>query len=118
MDTEIGTASALKMSYAGITKGCTALGAAMLLAASRAGVSEALLAELGASQLTILARLEKAIPEMLPKAHRWAPEMAEIADFIGETRSEAGVYQALSRFYRQLAQGPDREWLDAVFGSG
>jgi putative dehydrogenase len=33
----IGAASAMKMSYAGITKGFTALGAAMMLAATRAG---------------------------------------------------------------------------------
>ena len=35
-------AAALKMSYAGITKGFTALGAAMMLAATRAGAAEAL----------------------------------------------------------------------------
>ena len=42
----IGAASAMKMSYAGITKGFTALGAAMMLAASRAGTAEDLRAEL------------------------------------------------------------------------
>ena len=36
----IGAASAMKMSYAGITKGFTALGAAMMLAATRAGTAE------------------------------------------------------------------------------
>ncbi len=43
-------ASALKMSYAGITKGFTALGAAMMLAASRGGSAEALKAELAESR--------------------------------------------------------------------
>ena len=38
----IGAASAMKMSYAGITKGFTALGAGMMLAATRAGTAEAL----------------------------------------------------------------------------
>jgi len=42
----IGAASAMKMSYAGITKGFTALEAAMMLAAARAGTTEALQAEL------------------------------------------------------------------------
>ena len=46
----IGAASAMKMSYAGITKGFTALGAAMMLAATRAGTAEALKAELSGSQ--------------------------------------------------------------------
>ena len=36
----IGAASAMKMSYAGITKGFTALGAAMMLAATRAGTAD------------------------------------------------------------------------------
>ena len=39
-------ASALKMSYAGITKGTQAIGAAMMLAAMRAGSAEALFEEL------------------------------------------------------------------------
>ena len=43
-------ASAMKMSYAGITKGTQALGAAMLLAATRGGTADALFAELQGSQ--------------------------------------------------------------------
>ena len=46
-------ASALKMSYAGITKGFTALGAAMMLAATRGGSAEALKAELAESRPAI-----------------------------------------------------------------
>src|SRR5262249_14847745 len=42
LDGPVGAASALKMSYAGITKGLTALGSAMLLAATRAGAADAL----------------------------------------------------------------------------
>ncbi|MBV9054569.1 MAG: NAD(P)-dependent oxidoreductase, partial [Hyphomicrobiales bacterium] len=52
----IGAASALKMSYAGITKGLSGLGAVMLLAASREGAGEALRAELEESQPALLAR--------------------------------------------------------------
>ncbi len=39
----VGAASAMKMSYAGITKGFTALGATMMLAATRAGTVDALI---------------------------------------------------------------------------
>ena len=42
----LSAASALKMSYAGITKGTQAIGAAMMLAATRAGSAEALFEEL------------------------------------------------------------------------
>ena len=56
IDAPVGAASALKMSYAGITKGLTAIGASMILAAHRAGVSDALRAELSASQANLLRR--------------------------------------------------------------
>ena len=41
MDGPIGAASAIKMSFGGITKGLIAIGSAMVLAAHRAGVAEA-----------------------------------------------------------------------------
>lgn len=46
----VGAASALKMSYAGITKGLTALGSAMSLAAMRNGADKALYDELAESR--------------------------------------------------------------------
>ena len=50
----ISAASALKMSYAGITKGTQAIGAAMMLAALRAGSADDLFAELQMSQKEML----------------------------------------------------------------
>ena len=58
MDGPIGAASAIKMSFGGITKGLIAIGSAMILAAHRAGVSDALHAELAASQPAVLAYLD------------------------------------------------------------
>src|SRR3954463_9991897 len=46
----LSAASALKMSYAGITRGTQALGTAMMLAAARGGSADALLAEMQESQ--------------------------------------------------------------------
>ncbi len=103
----IGAASALKMTYAGMTKGLTALGAAMILAARREGAADALAAEMGSSQKELLARLSKSVPDMLPKAYRWVPEMAEIADFLGPDDPAAGIYAAMSHFYQAIAD--DRE---------
>ena len=94
----IGAASALKMSYAGITKGLTALGAAMALGASRAGAADALRAELAYSQPEILGMLQASMPPMFDKAYRWVAEMEEIAAFHGgET---AGLYRAAAALYR------------------
>jgi putative dehydrogenase len=109
LDGGIGAASALKMSYAGITKGVIALGASMIVAAERAGVDEALFAELGASQADMLARLRKAVPDMLPKAHRWVPEMREIEGFIGTDLPESGIYQGMAEFYARIAADADDE---------
>ncbi len=109
LDGGIGAASALKMSYAGITKGVIALGASMILAAERAGVRDALRAELGASQADMLARLSKAVPDMLPKAYRWVPEMHEIEGFIGADLPESRIYEGMAKFYAQIAVDLDGE---------
>src|SRR5262245_6618521 len=61
-------ASAVKMSYAGITKGTQALAAVMLLAATRAGSADALFAELQSSQPQLLAWLKRGLALMPPKA--------------------------------------------------
>src|SRR5438445_242781 len=97
IDGPIGAASGLKMSYAGITKGITALGSAMMLGAARFGCAEALIAELSASQPNILKYLSASIPRMYDKAYRWVGEMEEIADFHGEGRPAADIYAAIAR---------------------
>jgi len=112
LDAPNGAASALKMSYAGITKGTIALGAAMMLAAQRAGCAEALLEELATSQAQVLASFRRSIPDMFGKAQRWAPELSEIAEFVGDGHVERGIYQAMAAFYAVLAEdnmGPRRE---------
>ncbi|KAK1225279.1 hypothetical protein PQX77_011798 [Marasmius sp. AFHP31] len=98
----IGDASALKMSYAGMTKGTTALFATMILAAeaSSPATTEALLNELRASQPEFLARISHAIPGMLPKAYRWVGEMEEIAGFIESPESE--TYRGISKLYERI----------------
>lgn len=100
-------ASALKMSYAGITKGTQALGAAMMLAATRGGSADALFAELSVSQPQMLAWLKKQLSIMPPKAYRWVAEMHEIADFVGEDPSAHELYVGAAHFYEQIARDFD-----------
>jgi len=99
----IGAASAMKMSYAGITKGFTALGAAMMLAASRAGTADALRAELSSSQPALYGWLTRQMPRMYSKAYRWVAEMEEIAAFVGEDPAGQQFYQAAARLYERIA---------------
>jgi 3-hydroxyisobutyrate dehydrogenase-like beta-hydroxyacid dehydrogenase len=110
LDGRIGSASALKMSYAGITKGLTALASAMILAASRNGSAEALRAELAESQPQLLQRFETSLPDMAPKAYRWVAEMEEIAAFAGEDASIRRIYEGIAALYAELAadQAGDR----------
>ena len=97
-------ASALKMSYAGITKGTQALAAVMMLAASRAGSADALFKELEFSQPHMLAWLKRSLSLMPPKAYRWIAEMHEIADFVGEDPSGHELYVGAAHFYEQIAR--------------
>ncbi len=99
----IGAASALKMSYAGITKGFTALGAAMMLAATRGGTAADLKRELAASQPQFLAWLTRQMPNMYGKAYRWVAEMEEIAGFVGDDPAARALFEAAARFYEAIA---------------
>jgi 3-hydroxyisobutyrate dehydrogenase-like beta-hydroxyacid dehydrogenase len=99
-----GAASALKMSYAGITKGTQALGAAMLLAAARAGSAAALHEELQFSQPEILAWLQRFLPGMPGKAYRWVAEMHEIAGFVGDDPAARELFAGAAQFYERIAE--------------
>ena len=103
MNGPIGAASAMKMSYAGITKGLTALGAMMMLAATRGGVAEGLRAELERSQPALLPWLQRSIPAMYSKAYRFVGEMEEISDYVGEDVSAQEMFDAFADFYTRLA---------------
>jgi L-threonate 2-dehydrogenase len=99
----IGAASAMKMSYAGITKGFQALATVMLLGSARAGTADALLAEMQVSQPALLRWLTGQLPKMPPKAYRWVAEMEEIAAFVHADPAGAAFYQAAARLYERIA---------------
>jgi 3-hydroxyisobutyrate dehydrogenase-like beta-hydroxyacid dehydrogenase len=107
LEGELTAAPALKMSYAGITKGFTALGAAMMLAATRAGSADALKAELAESQQALLGFLSRNTPAMYGKAYRWVAELDEIAQFVGEDHPEHEMLAAAARLYERIAQDFD-----------
>ncbi len=102
-------ASALKMSYAGITKGFTALGAAMMLAATRGGSAAALQAELAESRPDLLGYLTRQVPAMYSKAYRWVAELEEIAEFVGNDHAEHAMLTAAARLYERIAEDVEGE---------
>lgn len=76
----IGRASAMKMTYAALTKGSNALLTAVLLAGERLELTDALREELAGSQPDQLKRAEAVVPRLPADAGRWVFEMQEIAD--------------------------------------
>jgi L-threonate 2-dehydrogenase len=103
----IGAASAVKCSYAALTKGTQALGVALMLGAMRAGVAPAVRAEIRASQPALWAYLERSIPNMYRKAYRWWAEMEEIGEHLGLAESGSReIYRGMARLYEHL--GPDQ----------
>jgi 3-hydroxyisobutyrate dehydrogenase-like beta-hydroxyacid dehydrogenase len=113
MEGPVGAASAIKMCYGGITKGLTAVGSAMALAAHRAGIADELHAELAASQPALLGRLSGSVPDMFSKAYRWVAEMEEIASFLGE-RSEADMFRGIAELYQRLADEGSKKEIEAL----
>ncbi|MBL8836577.1 MAG: NAD(P)-dependent oxidoreductase [Alphaproteobacteria bacterium] len=107
LDGPVGTASALKLSYAGMTKGLTALCATMALGAVEGGVAEALRTELARSQPMLAAWLHGQVPRMYPKAYRWVAEMEEIAAFLGHDPGGQATYRGIARTYEQFAAARD-----------
>ena len=79
LGSKVGSASALKMSYAAMTKGLTAIAINSMVTAKLEGVDVAFLEELKSSQPNLFAHIEKWLPDMCPKAYRWVGEMEEIS---------------------------------------
>jgi len=104
LEGSLSAASALKMSYAGITKGTQAIGAAMMLAATRAGSAGALFEELSFSQKEMLAQFQQQLPMMPAKAYRWIAEMEEIAGFVGNDPAARELYEGAAHFYKRIAE--------------
>jgi putative dehydrogenase len=104
LDGPLSAASALKMSYGGITKGITAIAAAMFLAATRGGSADALFRELKESQPQLLAWFSRQLPNMYSKAYRWVAEMEEVSDFAGENQASREMYAAIAQFYEHVAR--------------
>jgi putative dehydrogenase len=104
MSATIGDASAIKMCYAGISKGITGIGTAMYACAEQSGIQEAFLAELSTSQPELFAIFSRQIPAMYPKAYRWVAEMLEIGSFASADPAVESIYQGFSKFYAAIAE--------------
>jgi 3-hydroxyisobutyrate dehydrogenase-like beta-hydroxyacid dehydrogenase len=101
-----GDASAVKICYAALTKGTTAIMTELALAAEHLGVSEALRAEFADSQPEMLERMERGVPAMVPKAHRWVGEMEEIAKTFAALGLTPLTFEGAAALYALVAGTP------------
>lgn len=100
---DIGAASALKMAYAGWTKGSAALLMNMAALAQQHGLGEHLEAEWTLSQPQLHAALKSASLGNAPKAWRFSGEMKEIAETLRQAKLPAGAFDAAASTYEALA---------------
>jgi len=102
----IGDASGVKMCYAAMTKGTTALAVELLVAARKLGVEQALEKELRESRNDVFEWQMKSIAVMPPKAYRWVPEMQEIAKTFGELGLTRQIFEGATDIYTMVAATP------------
>jgi 3-hydroxyisobutyrate dehydrogenase-like beta-hydroxyacid dehydrogenase len=101
---EVGQASGLKMCYAALTKGLTAIATESLIAAHRLGLDEQLWDELSSSQKELASKLTRSIASMTPKAHRWVGEMEEIAETFQALDLTERIFQGAADVYRLVKE--------------
>lgn len=106
LDGPVGAASALKMCYAGWTKGSTALFADIRSLARAEGVDEALIAEWKISKPSAVKDSE-AVMNAARKAWRWVAEMEEIAASFEDQKLVGNFHHGAAEIYRRLAEFKD-----------
>ena len=97
---EVGAASAVKMAYAGWTKGTAALLLAIRELARAEGVEEALLEEWDLSLPELRDRYRRAARSADAKGWRWVGEMDEIAATFAAAGLPDGFHRAAAEVYR------------------
>lgn len=107
-DADGGPASALKMAYAGWTKGQSALLLGVQAMAADAGVLEWLREEWGISQPGLLRKSDAVVAGVSPKAWRFSGEMEEIATTMAAAGLPDGFHRAAALLYQRMAEFKDQ----------
>lgn len=102
---EVGAASGLKMCFASMTKGVTAIAIQSFTTAARLGVFDELRRELGVVAPDRLQAAGRGMVAMPPKAYRWVREMEEIATTFAEDGGFAeDMFRGVAEVYRTVAE--------------
>jgi 3-hydroxyisobutyrate dehydrogenase-like beta-hydroxyacid dehydrogenase len=100
---EIGAASAVKMSTASVYKGSTAVLAQALLAAQRNDVLDHVLADLRDGAPELVARIERRLAMATSKSGRYVGEMREIAATQAAADLTPKLFEAMADVYSALS---------------
>lgn len=105
ISSDIGAASGLKMCFAAVSKGFTAIATQSFTTAHRLGVADELRTEMSNLIPDYMSKMESGVPSMVPKAYRWVREMEEIADTMS---AEGGwgseLFDGVASVYRAVAE--------------
>ena len=103
---DTGQASGIKMCYAAMTKGSSALYAQLLMAAELMGLSGHLKAEFQDGQGAVYQRMERGLPGVPAKSRRWVSEMEEIQATFSGLGMTPHLFQGVADMYRLIGGTP------------
>ena len=103
---ETGQASGIKMCYAAMTKGSSALYAQLLMAAELMGLSGHLKAEFQDGQGAVYQRMETGLPTIPAKSRRWVSEMEEIEATFRGLGMTPHLFRGVADMYRLIGATP------------
>jgi 3-hydroxyisobutyrate dehydrogenase-like beta-hydroxyacid dehydrogenase len=92
-------ASSLKMCYAALLKGLTAISTELMAASDLLEVREPLLAQLESTQPELLKMMARQIPAMPPKARRWVGEMEQMAIAFRDVGLTPSIFQGAADLF-------------------
>lgn len=103
---KIGQASGVKMCYASVAKGTTAILTQAFSVAKSLGIGPELAQEMAETQPAMMKKASNSIPSMAPKAYRWHGEMREIAKTYEEAGIGGGIFTGAAELYEFIAETP------------
>ena len=103
---EIGQASGLKMVYAALTKGTSALALELLIAAKKMNLYDALISEWEMSQADRYESFKRGLQSVPSKSRRWIGEMEEIAKTFGHVGLTPKILEGAADMYRLVGSNP------------
>ena len=106
LDRGLTRASSLKMCYAALLKGLTALSTELMVTSELLDVRQPLRDQLQATQPALLAMMGRQVPSMPPKARRWIGEMEQMAITFGDAGLPPNIFEGAAALFNMVGRTP------------